>query len=100
MTPDQITQLRQLLQKARKAFWNDEDWTWYKVETTRVLPLIDQALALLPCPTCSDSGRIPTFDQASQTADADPCPDCQPRTCVCCEEVTEENARLHRNCGK
>lgn len=29
------------------------------------------------CKTCNDSGRVPTFDQTSQTADADPCPDCQ-----------------------
>ena len=37
-----------------------------------------QALALLePCPTCGDSGRIPTFDPASGLADADFCPNCQ-----------------------
>ena len=39
--------------------------------------IVRQALALLPCPTCNDSGRIPTFDQASGLADADFCPDCR-----------------------
>lgn len=29
------------------------------------------------CKTCGDSGTVPTFDQASQTADADPCPKCK-----------------------
>ena len=100
MTPDQITQLRQLLKKARKVFWNDEGWTWYKVETVRVLPLIDQALALLPCPTCDGDEQILLPRVGMPGVDWEPCPDCQPRYCVCCEEITEENAHLHRNCGK
>lgn len=29
-----------------------------------------------PCLTCMDSGRMPTFDQASGLADADICQDC------------------------
>ena len=82
MTPDQITQLRQLLEKARRAFWNDEGWTWYRVETTRVLPLIDQALALLPCPTCNGMGImmrcvIRKEDGELMSQDPEPCPDCQ-----------------------
>ena len=24
----------------------------------------------------------------------------EPKFCICCEEITEENAHLHRNCGK
>ena len=24
----------------------------------------------------------------------------EPKLCICCEEITEENAYLHRNCGK
>ena len=24
----------------------------------------------------------------------------EPKMCICCEEITEENAHLHRNCGK
>ena len=24
----------------------------------------------------------------------------EPKLCICCEEITEENAHLHRNCGK
>lgn len=24
----------------------------------------------------------------------------EPQLCICCEEITEENAHLHRNCGK
>ncbi len=24
----------------------------------------------------------------------------QVKLCICCEEITEENAHLHRNCGK
>lgn len=24
----------------------------------------------------------------------------KPNLCICCEEITEENAHLHRNCGK
>jgi len=24
----------------------------------------------------------------------------QPKMCVCCEEITNENEHLHRNCGK
>ena len=46
-----------------------------------------EALTLLPCETC----------EAAHTTS---CPDCQPKSCVCCEEITEENAHLHRNCGK
>lgn len=57
-----IQKIRQLLNRARRPGIN---------------VLIDQALTLLPCETCGDSGRDPTFDQASGLADADPCPDCQ-----------------------
>ena len=85
MTPDQITQLRQLLEKARRAFWNDEGWTWYRVETTRVLPLIDQALALLPCPTCRDTKLVDLVGTGFHKYDNGvgdppklyPCPDCK-----------------------
>lgn len=24
----------------------------------------------------------------------------KPKLCICCEKITEENAHLHRNCGK
>ena len=24
----------------------------------------------------------------------------EPKLCICCEEITEENAHIHRNCGK
>lgn len=24
----------------------------------------------------------------------------EPKLCICCEEITKENAHLHRNCGK
>lgn len=26
--------------------------------------------------------------------------DIEPNLCICCEEIAEENAHLHRNCGK
>ena len=95
MTPDQITQLRQLLERARKVFWNDEGWTWYKVETAHVLPLIEKALALLPCPTCNGTKKV--FLPESQAKDCPgyspfaptpsiPCPDCQPPTEKTCQK--------------
>jgi len=67
MTPDQIIQLRHLLDRAIVRL---------SVTDTESECVIRQAYALLPCPTCNDSGRVPTFDQASGLADADPCPDC------------------------
>lgn len=27
-------------------------------------------------------------------------PEEEVKLCICCEEITEENAHLHRNCGK
>ena len=88
MTPDQITKIRQSVSKIRTYYNNLDDDLYLE---------LDKILVLLPCPTCQTcdgSGKDP--NQGS----LEPCPDCQPKSCVCCEEVTEENAHLHRNCGK
>ncbi len=77
MTPDQITQLRELLNKARKVFWHEEGWTWYRVCTAEVLPLIDQALALLPCPTCDGTKKIVASGYWGMLHKEVPCPDCK-----------------------
>lgn len=66
-------QIRQLLKEAQKAFWHDEGWTWFRVETTKVLPLIDQALALLPCKTCNCVKSL-------HLEGAILCPDCQKKS--------------------
>ncbi len=96
MTPDQIIQLRTKLKKVAEMICMGECRT-----------LIYQALALLPCETCNGSEIKKPESGCGDCLAGDgncfadcPCPDCQPRTCVCCEEVTEENAHLHRNCGK
>ena len=45
------------------------------------LCLLNQALTALElCQTCGDSGEVQTFDQASQTADVEPCRKCQPKS--------------------
>ena len=129
MTPNQITQLRQLLFEIFAIADNDEP---LPVEGEplcsfpRIKNLAEQALALLPCETCNGTrfvqaeceacaigvshspsecgGGKPCPDcqpcKRCEEAHTTSCPDCQPRTCVCCEEITEENAHLHRNCGK
>ena len=52
--------------------------------------IAQKALALLkPCPTCEGNQFVPTFDPASQTADADYCPDCQSQEPATSEFVEE-----------
>ena len=99
MTSDQITKLRTWLSRAQDCAKDTNIEKKMKIDSNQaykwimqdMFHCIDQALALLPCPTCNDSGRVPTFDQASGLADADPCPDCQKPECPVCKE--------RRNCG-
>lgn len=95
MKTNDITKIRHLLKKASMRYFKDEEGVDF---------LICQALALLPCETCGGTGdsKASVIDDLSGgIVDTDiPCPDCQPKLCVCCEEITEENAHLHRNCGK
>lgn len=72
-----IQKIRQLLKTAQKAFWNDEGWTWFQVETSKVLPLIDKALALLPCETCGGTGKKLISGCWGMVHKEIPCPDCQ-----------------------
>ena len=107
MNPDQITQLRQLLREAQEAVGSLTPagicYPLYgekEIQTT-----LAKALALLPCPTCNGMGImmrcvVRKKDSELVSQSPEPCPDCQPKSCVCCEEVTKENAHLHRNCGK
>ena len=92
MTPDQITQLRQKLEQAL-AFYEDALFN-------ASAGAVSEALAILPCPTCNGMGIVQTEKSGYSITPCIPCPDCQPKLCVCCEEVTEENTHLHRNCGK
>ena len=50
------------------------------------------------CKTCGDSGTIPTFDQASQLADADPCPDCTAQEQPPASDFTKECRGILRRC--
>jgi len=97
MTSNQILQLRQILKEIHK---------WTIEESGIVCPhkfgickhdnkkcpvyLIEEALALLPCPTCNGTGQVPDdFDDCGGVAGAcveimhmngeltKPCPDCQ-----------------------
>ena len=109
MTPDQITQLRQSAEQAKEIIEKAIEWAKYPQDVdlycNNALDALDRILDLLPCPTCNGMEIMmrcvvekTTGELLSQ--DPEPCSDCQPRTCVCCEEVTKENAHLHRNCGK
>ena len=101
MTPDQIIQLRILLFEIFAIADNDEPDDEPLCSFPKIKKLADQALALLPCPTCNGTGKKMSTDFHGGTfGNYLPCSDCQPKYCVCCEEITEENAHLHRNCGK
>jgi len=67
MTPDQIKNLRALLIEAKETL----EFSITRNSDGQVLCLenINQALALLPCPTCNDRYK--------QIAGGSPCPDCQ-----------------------
>lgn len=76
MTPDQIIQLRQKL-KIAQAFYKNN--FFHSCGRT-----IDEALALLPCPTCNGTGREIKFSPGQREFGGDasssyeiPCPDCQ-----------------------
>ena len=102
MTPDQITQLRQHLKNIERYYTKRDGQLNSPMYVRQELK---QALALLPCPECEKILRAKcNWEQMSRKAVLEEwpnlkCPDCQ-KHCVCCEEVTKENAHLHRNCGK
>jgi hypothetical protein len=122
MPPDQITQLRQLLNRTKGQVETTIERAIYSKRAAegpgnKALGFLEQALALLPCPTCNDrykqiAGGMPCPDcqQPENPPNINPAetiseypesmPDCQPKLCVCCDIITEENAHLHRNCGK
>jgi len=54
MTPDQITQLRQLIEKTRSVYAGYGSSERYE----KLSSYLDQALALLPCPTCGDTKLV------------------------------------------
>lgn len=93
MKDTNVTKIRQLLKKARK---------WIAAEGGVICPhkfelcnhdnencpifCLDEALALLPCPTCNDTGfvqaeceacAIGVSHSASECGGGKPCPDCQ-----------------------
>ena len=83
MTPDQITQLRQHLREIREMIvcphGRNVNTHCDFCKRTR---LCDEALALLPCPTCNGMGIMmrcvvekTTGELLSQ--DPEPCPDCK-----------------------
>ena len=83
MTPDQITQLRQLLKKAKKDVGNltPAEICYPLYGEVSVEKIIDKALAILPCETCNGTSKVhwnygdPEV-QAIVKADC-PCPDCK-----------------------
>ena len=56
---------------------------------------LEQALALTKNMLCCGE----SFTQESRYIVEQALKD-EPKLCICCEEITEENAHLHRNCGK
>jgi len=54
MTPDQIAQLRQLLKEVLADFPKAN-----YIEDCKKMRLLEQALALLPCPTCNGTSKKP-----------------------------------------
>lgn len=80
MTPDQITQLRQLLKKIIL------DINLYKIVEAQVL--LDRTLALLPCETCGDTKLVDLVGTGFHKHDNGigdppklyPCPDCQKKS--------------------
>ena len=82
MTPDQITQLRQLLREAQEAVGSLTPagicYPLYgekEIQTT-----LAKALALLPCSTCNGSSKVPYVPIGEIFTDSrtpGPCPDCQ-----------------------
>ncbi len=83
MKSTDITKIRQLLRTAQKAFWTNEGWTYSHAPTSEVLPLIDEALALLPCETCNGTKRKIIFQPGQREFGGDastsyeiPCPGC------------------------
>lgn len=83
MTPNQIIQLRQTLQKAKAVRRNGMTFNdKYTVEAglAKICDCVDEALALLPCETCNGTKQIPTaqsrgFGKENEIIDA--CPDCK-----------------------
>ena len=94
MKPTDITKIRQHLKNIEEYYTKRNGQLRSPMYVRQELK---QALDLLPCSTCNGTGYVGPFKLGYA---AELCPDCQPRTCVCCEEVTRENAHLHRNCGK
>lgn len=74
MTPDQITQLRQLLVEANRHTSKNGG---YICCSKRVRECLDAALALLPCPTCNGKGTIFAPKDITGMRVTIPCPDCQ-----------------------
>lgn len=78
MTPDQITQLRQLLKYVKKILRYEYSNTRYDANFSG----LDQALALLPCPICNGTGKVPNGVFISCLGDltvgpGESCPDCK-----------------------
>ncbi len=86
MTLDQITQLRQLLKKARQEVRNltPAGICYPLYEELSVEKVIDEALALLPCLTCNGSEIKKPESGCGECLAGDgncraecPCPDCK-----------------------
>jgi|GEM_PF-4468338 len=74
MTPDQITEIRRKLGLALAASENNFNHTSANY--------ICQALALLPCPTCNGTSKVPDGIFIPRPGDltigpSEPCPDCK-----------------------
>ena len=80
MTPDQITQLRQVLKKAKAIRKNGMTFNdTYTVQDglAKICDCVDQALALLPCETCNGTGKKLILGCWGMVHKEIPCPDCQ-----------------------
>ena len=83
MTPDQITQLRQLLKSHCKKCRIRDDRHYIKISACGIIECdISKALALLPCPTCNGTEMVNTGDAdigdgIKRVGKFIDCPDCQ-----------------------
>ena len=86
MTPDQITQIRKLLKRAKQEIKSlTPAEICYPLYGERVpIHILDETLALLPCGTCGDTGIKAPENGCGVCLEIDgncrvdcPCPDCQ-----------------------
>ena len=81
MTPDQITQLRQLIKEVREMIKCPHAKNVVPCDFCKRTRLLDEALALLPCPTCNGTGImmrcVVKDDGELLSQNPEPCLDCK-----------------------